>query len=65
VTDTDHARQTDYDGYARFCLELAAQTPDRATRLQLREMAAAWLNLSAGAAVAGRPESRPALDGHG
>ena len=35
----------DFFSYAQFCLKLAAQTPDRASRLMLREMAAQWLKL--------------------
>jgi hypothetical protein len=36
----------DYESYARHCLTLASQTPDRASRLLLREMAAEWLKLA-------------------
>ena len=52
---------TDYDTYAQFCLKLATQTPDRPSRLMLREMAAQWLNLSASAPINRR---RDGHDGH-
>ena len=35
-----------YETYARHCLTLASQTPDRQSRLILREMAAEWLKLA-------------------
>jgi hypothetical protein len=35
-----------YETYARHCLALASQTPDRDARLILREMAAEWLKLA-------------------
>ncbi|CAN5351771.1 hypothetical protein BH11PSE4_BH11PSE4_21050 [soil metagenome] len=41
ANDIDH-----YETYAKHCLTLAAQTPDRASRLLLREMAAEWLKLA-------------------
>jgi inactivated superfamily I helicase len=44
----DAARQNGFEAYAKFCLDLAAEVPDRRRRLVLREMAAAWLNLADG-----------------
>jgi hypothetical protein len=68
MTMPDDSRQDDHDYviYARFCLDLAVKEPDRAHRLLLREMAAAWLNLtdSAPAVPATPPAARPPTDGH-
>ena len=40
---TDPGRS--YDSYAEFCLKIASRTPDRNSRVVLREMAAEWLKL--------------------
>lgn len=67
MTNDDKPPHDDYEAYARFCLDLAAKAPDRRTRLVLREMAAAWLNLAGDAApgyAAERPDQGPATDGH-
>jgi hypothetical protein len=50
MTKADDIQPDGYEGYARFCLALAAKAPDRRNRLVLREMAAAWLNLADGSA---------------
>jgi hypothetical protein len=39
-----------YEQYAQYCLRLAAQSPDRDSRVMLREMAAEWLKLCDAAA---------------
>lgn len=42
-----------YEQYAQHCLRLAAQTPDRDSRVMLREMAAEWLKLCDTSALVG------------
>ena len=46
----------EYLRHAEICLKIAASTPDRAARSQLREMAAAWLKLV-------ETEPKPQVDG--
>ena len=56
-----------FEAYARFCLDLAAKEPDRGHRLVLREMAAAWLNVTDDTApglTADRRDEGPETDGH-
>lgn len=47
MTDSVFNHGDQYDSYARHCLSVAARTPDRDSRLILREMAAEWLKLAA------------------
>ena len=63
MTDSNDDQSTDYQSYARFCLKLASQMPDRNSRLVLREMAAQWLQLSDAGDRA--PQRHDGFDGHG
>jgi hypothetical protein len=56
-------RGDQYDTYARHCLTVAARTPDRDSRLILREMAAEWLNLAASVPEGRQPDHGRPADG--
>ena len=64
MTDLIFNHSDQYETYARHCLLVAARTPDRDSRLILREMAAEWLNLAASVLHDGRqPGNGRAADG--
>jgi hypothetical protein len=64
MTDPVFSHSDQYETYAQHCLSVATHTPDRASRLILREMAAEWLNLAAALVHDGRqPGNGRAVDG--
>ena len=43
----EQQKAAEYESYAEHCLRIAAQIPDRESRVLQREMAAEWLKLAA------------------
>jgi hypothetical protein len=46
VTISKSNKATEYEAYARHCLNVVAKIPDQASRMIHREMAAEWFNLA-------------------
>lgn len=65
MANPDDTTDNDYNAYAQFCLKLATQTPDRPSRLMLREMAAQWLSLSDSAPTNRRYDGHDGRDSPG